>query len=99
MSCGQIERRLPRYRSSRAHPPQGNSGDSRSDVHLLLIDASRLIGRDAPVIGSDLAGILIVIVEARSIDRTFLARVLTSAGHSVIEASDVVEGLLLAERM
>jgi PAS domain S-box-containing protein len=46
-----------------------------------------------------LAGILIVIVEARSIDRTFLARVLTSAGHSVIEASDVLEGLRLAERM
>ena len=40
----------------------------------------------------------ILIVEGRPIDRKSIATVLKSAGHSVTEASDGVEGLRLAER-
>ena len=40
---------------------------------------------------------VILILEDRAIDRTLLATVLRSAGHAVIEASDGVEGLRLAE--
>jgi CheY-like chemotaxis protein len=39
----------------------------------------------------------ILIVEDRPIDRKFLATLLKTAGHAVIEASDGIEALRLAE--
>src|SRR6185503_2238028 len=39
-----------------------------------------------------------LIVEDRPVDRQFLSTLLTSAGHTVVEASDGIEALRLAER-
>jgi PAS domain S-box-containing protein len=39
-----------------------------------------------------------LIVEDRSVDRRFLSSLLSSAGHTVVEASDGIEALYLAER-